>query len=383
MGDVFTDVAKEGLKLILALWDEKRERDRQAGLDPSKTEPPSFLELSKQIGSPAANSIITNSGAQDYKAVIKLVRRYDDKEKRKLLDPRPPAPPSPPVTKQVSRRSKSTKVAGSNQRGKHSYFTSTTATPRPTPPPEKPVQTPQEALEAPQSSNAANPSTQTQKQPQKPPKAAPMYRNFTFDSKAKEKQQQKRSPHATLTQSIGSLIPPEILAKFDNEEPAAKKDSIIDKVHVDFDDLYPKYKLINYCKGIIIIAKNYEEYIYKEDIDYETESAANRYSFKRELDNPYAEVIDITAKDENNCNIADKNEQLMPVNRHSFAIKLVKGDTKYDFPEPEENVFLLVEREVAEAARMLGRSTDDLFFPDKFSHQHGTGNRFCSELGKL
>ncbi|MCQ2570626.1 MAG: hypothetical protein MJ154_00005 [Candidatus Saccharibacteria bacterium] len=60
---------------------------------------------------------------------------------------------------------------------------------------------------------------------------------------------------------------------------------------------------------------------------------------------------------------------------------IVKNSAVYDFPDEKDDTLYLVEREVAEAARDLGRSTDDLVFPIEVIKLNNI--LYCRKLGKL
>ena len=60
---------------------------------------------------------------------------------------------------------------------------------------------------------------------------------------------------------------------------------------------------------------------------------------------------------------------------------LVKNGAVYEFPDEKSGTLYLVEREVAEAARDLGRSTDDLVYPIEPTKLDGI--IYCWKLGKL
>ena len=61
--------------------------------------------------------------------------------------------------------------------------------------------------------------------------------------------------------------------------------------------------------------------------------------------------------------------------------KLIKDNRPHNFPDPRDGVLLFVSKEVAEAARDIGRDTDDLVFPKHFYETDTT--IYCSRVEKL
>lgn len=61
--------------------------------------------------------------------------------------------------------------------------------------------------------------------------------------------------------------------------------------------------------------------------------------------------------------------------------KVVKDGQVYNFPAPQEGVFFFVDRDIAEAARSIGRDTDDLIFPIQYEETDSA--IYVAQLGKL
>ncbi len=71
----------------------------------------------------------------------------------------------------------------------------------------------------------------------------------------------------------------------------------------------------------------------------------------------------------------------VPIYTHYCRPALLLNGAIHDFPDPKDNVLVVVDREIALAARELGRETDDLIFPDDFTTTDS--EIICYKLGRL
>ncbi len=77
----------------------------------------------------------------------------------------------------------------------------------------------------------------------------------------------------------------------------------------------------------------------------------------------------------------DDDTLAIPIFSTFMEPKVVKDGRVHNFPEPRDGVLLFVDREIAEAARAIGRETDDLIFPVQY--EMTDDEIYVSQLGKL
>lgn len=386
MGKYINEDAKPGMRWILILWDENRSKNAELPDDQQRPDQellPDFTQYDKDPRTPKANSLAQYFTS--YGGALKEARYYD--RHRDELEPKISVPSN--VTKPRSKPKPKQKASPVQS------------------PPQKTAEAPQsiqasttlqEAAEAPQSVQTPDSSTSTAEAPKKPSRPSPMYQKFGFGSNNPHRRPAtNKDPHATLTQSIGSLIPPELFSSFENNDkepekpapkpskPEPKKPKETPKVPQPTADSittasdFAKLPITNYLPGkLAFISKNY--YLaYKEgDIQLGED-------YKIVIDGDDAEFAKvIKAKKTLAQYEADSNEGNIQVSLTEIISlpKIEKAGKISAFPEPVEGQILLVEKEVAEAAKRNGRNTDDLIFPRHYLRTKN-GIFLCLELGKL
>lgn len=77
----------------------------------------------------------------------------------------------------------------------------------------------------------------------------------------------------------------------------------------------------------------------------------------------------------------DDDALAIPIFSTFMEPKVVKDGRVHNFPEPRDGVLLFVDREITEAARAIGRETDDLIFPVQYEMTDDV--IYVSQLGRL
>lgn len=77
----------------------------------------------------------------------------------------------------------------------------------------------------------------------------------------------------------------------------------------------------------------------------------------------------------------DDDSLAIPIFSTFMEPKVVKDGRVHNFPDPRDGVLLFVDREIAEAARAIGRETDDLIFPVQY--EMTDDEIYVSQLGRL
>ena len=389
MGKYLNEEAKNGLRWIIALWDEKRAKNALLPQDQQKPDEqlvPSFTEYDQDSRSPKANSLASYCVSWTcYSDAVRDARYYD--KHRDLLEPAPPKPIQ-----------SSGKSIAKGKKAKAST-------------------TPQKPPEAPKATEPASTSVQRPKTPPATPQrsssSSALISRPIFKSSEKA---ERKDPHATLTQSIGDLIPSDFIPSEASKPAPAPKPAPISKPEVKPEpkpapkpepapvpkpevksepkptsevkpepELKPaleqdqeKIRLINYLPdriafisedfyqsyqaGEIRLGTNYETLPYREGV-YAKASVLKANLGQYETDSSEGSIY-------------------VPITRSHLEPRLVKDDRVYRFPEPQDGRLLLVEKAVAEAAREDGRDVEDLVFPKKFLRTKN-GIILCAELGKL
>lgn len=421
MGTYFNDDAKQILYWIVEIWLEKvaeneklpeSERLPIEKLAPTPTEFDNDPRCSLKANSLATNCNKWNSfsAATSSLSLISHIKKVVAARNAGEKEPDPPsylmlaskkpatavtatpAPTAPSAAKPTPKKRVTSQPKKSAPEEPVSTFRRITEPDTPpkvteAPPVPKESATPLKAAEAPPAPKTPDSPTPTPRTAQKPPKAAPMYRNFSFGSKNPDKKQaQKRDPHATLTQSIGSLIPPEVLASFENNDAPPKKKQkkaseppvVTEEIAQDDND-FASLSIINYLPGkLAFISKNYY-------LSYKSGNIQLGQSYQIALegdDDTFAKVIKVKktlAEYKADSNEGDLQIALTEI---YCSPKIESKGVISDFPAPRSGHLLLVEKEVAEAARNNGRSTDDLIFP-RFYLRTDNNIFLCVELGKL
>lgn len=389
MGMYLNDEAKRGVKQILMLWDEKRQKNAELPEDQrlpkDEITPPSFMEFDRDSRTPKANSLAHSCGS--YSEALRYAKYYD--KKRDELDP--PSKLAKSDGKTPPKHSKNSKPIKTQT--------------KPTPP--KPETAPQKAPERPQTPKAEPVSvSETKAQPAAPqavkPVSKPLQPGELF--KLPHKTRKKPDDRVKLTQNLGDLIPeeflqddippapapettspeppaPEELTSMQNANepsaPAMPTDETArtpETVPLDFSQA----RLVNYYPGKIAFVS---ETFYQDYQEGKFRLGTNYQTFPRE-DNSYAKASELII-DAGQYEV-DTNEGhlYVPLTWSYLTPRLVKDDLVYTFPEPEPGRILLVDKKVAEAARDDGRETDDLVFPKKYIRT-SNGIVLCAELGKL
>lgn len=419
MGTYFNDDAKRILNWIVEIWLEKvaeneklpeSERRSIAELAPTATEFDNNPRCSLKANSLPINCNKWNSFSEAVKSLKSHVERVVAARNAGEKEPDPPpylklapkptiAVATPNPTAPSATKAKPTPKKRTNPKPKKT----TQEKPIPAVQPVSESTTPQKAVETPQSAKTPVSPTPVAKAPEKTSKPAPMYRKFNFGSNDPNKRPtQKRDPHATLTQTIGSMIPPEIFDKIDTaEEPPKAKKSPTKKTSAkstkptepkqepkisesasratELTNDFTKLSITNYLPGkLAFITKDYYLACKKGDI---LPGQSHKIALDGD-DSSFAKVI--KAKKILDRYAADSTEGILEITlTEVYCVpKIEKRGIISDFPEPKEGHLLLVEKEVAEAARSNGRSTDDLIFPRYYLRTDN--NLFlCVELGKL
>lgn len=318
-----SETAKQHIKNIIKRWDE-------LGHEPSHKEFDSDPKVT--------NAMASCFGS--YSEAVKEARYYyNHPELRYKLDPPPPPPPIAPK--------KGKKKRGAS--AKKAQFTQT---------PPKPLEQPA-PLKAEEIQVVPKVSPKTPLTPSEEPKPALEELELQTQAPSVDKQAELEAP--TLTDTI--VQEPEETAIIAEPEAIVKEVvtmSNTDKTIINL--LTSDARLVNeelYCKARTGVLPDISP----------LKNGGTAIIMKAELsvDNYRFEAEDILVD--------------VPIVSVYGHLSLVKDGAIYDFPEPKEGVFLLVEREIAEAARECGRETDDLLFPLEYATRDKC--IYCKKLGRL
>lgn len=380
MGKYINEEAKKCLKWILLIWDEKRQINAEQPVNQQLSDEqllPSFSEYDKDPRTPRANSLAQYFGS--YSEGVKEAKRYD--KRREELEPAKVVPPSvtKPRTpdKKAKRRTTATPAT-------ITHVTPTPPKPVPTTPP-----TPQKAPEAPSTPKVepiAAPEPKMQPATSQKDKAFGPLKENGGHFRIPHKRPAEQNDRIALTQSLGDIIPPELFDKFDDlpegpapepivHEPPTHEPAAPEPVDAPTET---KPRLVNYYAGKLAFIS---EVFYKSYFDGVFKLGTNYPTLPRE-DGIYAEAP-AEDYDEIEVESIDGKPISVPITSDKLVSPyLVKDGHVRAFPDPEPGQLLLVKRQVAEAAKKCGRSTDDLVFPKTYIMTIN-GIILCLELGKL
>ena len=308
---------------------------------------PSFSDFNNDPRTPTANSLAFYFGS--YSDAVKMSRHYYEPESRKALEPPPPPPVKPEKKKRKSKSSN----------GKNTLKRS-------------------EPSEAPFSPKAALFTTPALISSKKAPEKLkePIVQETPEESsipETPERQTIQEIPEEPPTQeapkeSPALEMPEELIIQEESEEPSitniptAQEQPTIQKevTKMTFISLMrEKIALVDekqFCEAIIN-GNSPVDLLPSEGVAtlMKTEELAESYAL------PGDHTIAITTV--------------------FTLLQLIKNNALYNFPNQRDDVFYVVEREIAEAAREIGRTTDDLVFPCDYKL---INNRiYCTKLGKL
>lgn len=324
-----SDTAKQHIKSIIKRWEE-------LGHEPSHKEFNSDPKVT--------NAIASCFGS--YGDAVKAARYYyNHPESRYKLDPPPPPPPATPK-KGKKKRGASAKKTQSIQQ---------------TPP--KPLEQPT-PLKAEEIRVAPKESLKTPLAPPEEPKIVP-----------EEAETQTRAPSVDEQAEPEALISDETAPQETAPQKPVETTTIVEpEVIVNKEATTMNNTLINLLESDVRLV-NEEQY-------YRAKALAGILPDISPLKNGGAAIImKAELPVDSYCFEAEDTHVDIPIVSVYGHLSLVKDGAIYDFPEPKEGVFLLVSREVAEAARECGRETDDLIFPLEYT----TRDRsiYCKKLGRL
>ena len=389
------------IKQILMLWDELGHA-------------PSFDEFDNDPRTDKANNLAFYFRC--YSDGVDCARVFYNPERRAQLEPdSPPSPPPQPVKVSYKRRvSRKVTTKASQDHSKDVEAAPEPAIPVKPKIPIKPLETPSEAPKTPQNEPSSQPDDEAKEStPSLVEPAAEEAEEITETLVTTETEEPKE---ATITETsaetdpletdseTSSKIEPEPEAEIEAEpepkpetksepeldpepepkdvpkpapapevEPTAAPPTAPNKEVSHMDNPKPTFISLLQDKIYLVDKKHFNEVLAGRKLDVEP----------LQSDGAIATML----KTEMNVGTYNyrynKDTREVPIITEFGHLAVIKDGKIVDFPEPKNNVFLVVEREVAEAAHLLGRTTADLVFPKDFTYIGNDRRLYCKKLGRL